>query len=232
MGFVQRICFFAGLLLILVASLIELGSAGQFGHTGGGNMPRPGLGIPYLASLDLLMVYTLVLLSLDELGPIRAVLARVQGVVTFILCLLGLLVMIAMIFLALSLITLMVSMFVAVPFGTIAYLAIWGNFETGQAHRLLSVVMTFKLFGAGLLLFSRPLFLKNIGFVLLLATTLVCTLLLGILHSWFPRILVSITDSLGAIVIGILAAIWLIVFLIGAIPAIVNAIRSVVPKPS
>lgn len=230
---IRRIAFFAGLSAILLAILFELGSIGQLGHNAGlPDMPRPGVGITYLAGLDLLMLYTLILLSLNELGPLRGLLARVQGVVTFILSLIGLLTMIVMIFVALSLITLMVSMLVAVPFGTIAYLAIWGDFETGKAHVLLATVMLFKLIGAGLLLFSRPFFLKNLGFVLLLATTLLGTLLLEILQSWFPVFLVSITDAIGAVIIGVLAAIWLVVFLIGAIPAIINAIRSLVPRTS
>jgi hypothetical protein len=230
---IKRILFFGGMFTILIAILFELGSIGQFGQNYGlQNMPRPGIGIPYLASLDLLMLYTLVLLSLDELGPLRGLLARAQGMVTFILSLLGLLAMIVMIFSALSLIILMVSMFVAVPFGTLAYLLIWGHFATGAAHLLLAFVMLLKLAGTTFLLLSRPLFLKNFGFLLLLATTLLATLLLQILQSWFPTILVSITDAVGALVIGILAATWLIVFLIGSIPAIINSLRSLATKPS
>ena len=231
MELTRRILFFLGMFAIVIAVLFELGSVGQLGAQTMHDMPRPGIGISYLAALDLLLMYTLLLLSVNELGPLRAVLARVQGLVTFILSLLGLLATLVMIYAALELIILMVSLLVAVPFGTLAYLAIWGDFDTGKGHALLAAVMLFKLVGAGLLLCARPLFLKNLGFLLLLTTSLVATLLLMILMSWFPGLLVSITDAIGALVIGVLAAVWLVVFLIGAIPAIVNALRSVARAP-
>ncbi|WP_431267340.1 hypothetical protein [Dankookia sp. P2] len=217
---------------MLLAILLEFGSAGQLGPVGDGNAPRSGIGIPYLAVLDLLLLYTLLLLSLDLLGPLRALIARVQGVATFLLSLLGLLAVVVMIFLALNLIVLMVTLLLALPFGPVAYLAVWGHFKAGAAQKVLAMAMLFKLVGVGLLLFGRPLLLKNLGFVLMIATTLGCTFLLSILVSWPPVLLVSITDAIGAIVIAILAAVWLVVFLVGAIPAMIRALRSLLPSAS
>jgi len=233
MGALQRGLFLLGGVLIIFAILVEFGSMAVLGQTGSAagipaGMPRPGIGIPYLAVLDLLLLYTLLFFAVDFLPPLRPLVARVQGMVTLVLSLLGLIAMIVMIFLALQLLLLMVSLLVAVPFGTILYLAVWGHFDTHDAAVLLSAVMSLKLSAIVLLLISRPLFLKNIGFMLMIGTSMLCTLVLEILQSWFPFFLVSITDALGGLVIGILTAVWLVVFLIGSLPAILNAIRSVV----
>jgi hypothetical protein len=55
------------------------------------------------------------------------------------------------------------------------------------------------------------------------------TFLLGFLHALPPSFLVSITDAVGGIVAGILAALWMIVFIFGALGAIIRAIRSLLP---
>ncbi len=212
--------FIAALILLVLTVLVELGSASlqQF------DLPTPGLGVNYLALLDGLLLFTLALIGISLLLPERLH-GRVQGVVTFVFALLMLLGAIALIFIAVQLLTLMVALLMAVPFGTAIYTATYGSFEVGAARGALGILMTLKLAFAVLLLFAHQRFLQNKGLVLIILSSLLANIILSFLHSIVPRLLVSITDAVGAIVVGILAAIWALVFLIGAIPAIVKALR-------
>ena len=126
----------------------------------------------------------------------------------------------------------MVSLFLAVPFGTLAYLALWGFFPVGEAAVLLGLVLLLKLVWAGMLVLAQPRFLQNKGLVLLILTTLLCTVVLEFLHNLVPVILVSIVDDVAALVFAIIAIIWGLVLLIGSIPAIVKAIRVTAALPA
>ena len=76
----------------------------------------------------------------------------------------------------------------------------------------------------GLLLDAHPRFLQNKGLVLLFLTSLLGGLIVSFLHGFVPVILVSITDGVAAIIIAILAIIWCIFFLIGAIVSIFRSV--------
>lgn len=217
--------FIAAVIVMLVVVLTELGSMALLGNVGASpdELPTPGLGIPYLALLDGLILFTVGLMGLSLLLPER-VHGRLQGIATFIVSLLLLILAIAMIFVAIGLLMLMVSLLLAVPFGTIAYLAAYADFKVGAAQITLGSLMTFKIAFAVLLVLAHQRFLENKGLVLIVLTSLLANVIIAFLHA-FPRFLVSITDGIGAIIIGILAAIWAIVFLIGSIPAVIKALR-------
>ena len=110
------------------------------------------------------------------------------------------------------------------PFGTIAYLIIFGNFDRSGAAIALSLIMTLKLFFAGCLVLAHQRFLQNRGLVVLILTSLLATLIIGFLHGLVPAFLVSITDAIAAIVVGILALVWAIWFLLRSIPAVAKAV--------
>jgi hypothetical protein len=188
------------------------------------NPPTPGLGIPYLALVDGLLLLTLGLMGASLLIPER-VHGQVQGVVSLVGAIVALLAGIAMLFGALGLLLLMVSLFTAVPFGTIAYLAIWGFFNRGGASATLGLLMTFKVAAAICLALAHPRFLQNKGLVLLVLTSLLAGAIVSILHGWVPLILVSITDAIGAIVVAILGLIWAVVLLIGALVSIFRVLK-------
>jgi hypothetical protein len=223
--------FLLGGFFLLLAVLIEAGATALLGpasNVAGGELGRPGLGISYLALLDAVLVYTLATIASDFIAPLRAVLGRLQALVTFVLALVGLLATIVLLIIAFILLTLMVTLLLAVPFGTLAYLAAWGHFATGEARVLLSLLMSLKIAGVLAAVLSSPSLLKNKALVLLIGSSLGCTFLLGFLHALPPGILVSITDTVGALIAGVLAAIWMLVFLVGAIPGLVRAVRSTV----
>jgi len=185
--------------------------------------PRPGIGIASLIALDILVLFTMALV-VSPFVISHQVTGRMQGIVTLIVAILLLITTFTALIKAIGLTLLMAGLFVATPFGTVAYLLTWGFFDTGGAAVTLGILLLLKLGLCACLLLANQRFAKNKGLVLVLITTLVATLLLQFLHGFVPGVLVSITDGIGAILILILALIWLIFMLIGSVISIVKAI--------
>jgi len=229
MDSLRKPLFIVAIILFILAILLELGSAFYIDANAAGanqyaDMPTPGLGIRYLALLDGLVLLTIGIITAPLLIPARIV-GRIQGVISFVVSLLLLLGAIFLIIVAFGLLILMLSLFMAVPFGTVIYLARYADFDTGGAAATLAAIMTLKLAFAGFLVFSQQRFLQNKGLVLIILCSLVATIIISFLHGIVPGFLVSITDGIGAIVVAILAAIWALIYLIGSIPAIIKAVR-------
>ncbi len=188
------------------------------------NVDRPGKGIPALGVLDGLLFFTVVLFGLALIVPER-IFGRLQGVISLVVSFLLLLVAIFLTLESLVLVFVMIGLLLAAPFGTIAYLAIWGSFEVGAAEATLGVLLLLKIAFGVCLVLAHPRFLQNKGLVLLTLTSLVANVVVSFLIGFPPRILASITDVVGAIVVAILAAIWAIFFLLFAIVSIVRVLR-------
>ena len=224
----RKSLFVVALALIVLVVGIELGSgvilnaAKSTGATV--ESKTPGMGIRYLALVDGLLLLALVMVG-SGMVLNRGALAKVQGIGIFIFSLLFLLACIALIFVAFTLLMLMVGLLMAVPFGTIIYMAKWGFFPKGAAAVTLSFIMTLKLISAGCLVFAHQRFLKMKALILLFVTAIVATFLISFLHAFVPVPLVAILDALGALIVGVLGAIWAVVFLIGSIPAVIKALR-------
>lgn len=219
-----RIPFFcASVVCLVIVFAIELG-AQFFLSADKGSLATPGLGIMYLAWLDCLLLFTILLMGTALIVPDR-IHGRIQGIITFIVALLTLLGTLVAIFTAFGLLMLMVSLLLAVPFGTAVYFAEFADFKVGAAATTLAFIMIFKIAFAIFLLLAHQRFLQNKGLVLLTATSLVATILLGFLHGIAPPFLAYITDDIGALISAILAAIWALFFLIGSIPAVIKALR-------
>lgn len=184
----------------------------------------PGLAIPYLALLDGLVVFTVGLIATSLFIPQR-VQARAQGCVTLIVALLFILAAIVLIFTAFGKLMFMVSLFLSVPFGTITYLAVFGFFDRGGANSALSLLMVFKIGFAICLIAAQQRFMQNIGLMLIILTSILGNIIIGFLHGFVPGFLVSISDAIAAIIVAILAVIWAIFLLVGALPAIIRALR-------
>jgi hypothetical protein len=220
-----RLPFF--IVAVICFILVVVGEAGALAHR---LIPLkdpgtpPGLGVPYLMLLDSLLLFIVVLMALPLLLPDR-VHAKLQGIATLIVSFLSLLGGILLIFVALALLMLMVSLVLAAPFGTLAYLAIYGHFSTGLAQGILSLLLLFKLVGAVCLVLAQQRFLQNKGLVLLIITSLIGNLVISFLHALVPTPLVSITDAVAAIIVAILAVIWALLLLIGSLPAIFKAVN-------
>ena len=122
--------------------------------------------------------------------------------------------------------TVMVSLFLAAPFGTLAYLAIFGFFDiwasgaAARAHHVLPARGDRVPASSP----SRACSATSGSSSSLLLTVLL-TLLTMLLHSIVPIILVSITDALAALIIAIVGAIWGLLMLIGGIISLVKQLN-------
>ena len=233
--------FFVAVAAMTLVVLLELGTrfllgghdvgstiSGQAATVGvgvpsGGSSP-PGIGISYLALVDGIALFTMILMGLGLVVHPK-ILGRVQSIATFIFAFLLIFGALVLLIVAIVEVILMVTLLFAFPFGTIAYLIIWGSFPRGEAAVILSLLMFLKIVYGVFLLLAQPRFLQNKGLVLLMLTSLICNIVCAFLHGLVPGILVSITDALAAIVFSIVAIIWALVLLIGSIPGIIRALQ-------
>src|SRR5437016_8218920 len=91
----------------------------------GGVTTPPGRAIGYLALVDGIVLFTVALMGAGLLLPDR-IHGRLQGVVTLIFSILLILAALALLVIAIAQLVLMVTLLLAIPFGAIAYLIIWG----------------------------------------------------------------------------------------------------------
>ena len=124
-----------------------------------------------------------------------------------------------------DLLILMISLLLAIPFGTIICLILYGSFNRAGADIALSLIMLLKLGFAVSLFFAQQRILQSKGLVLLVLTSLLATVIVSFLLGIVPEFLVSITDAIAAIIVGILTVIWGIILLIGSGVSIVKVIR-------
>jgi hypothetical protein len=247
-GELRKPFFVVAIVAIALVVLVELGSALLIGGGDAGDalteqarglgvevsnvsgvQEPPGRGIPYLVLIDVILLYTVLLMGIGLVLPDRLH-GRVQGAATLIGSIILIIVAFLMLIIAFIELLVMLALVAAAPFGTLAYLAIWGFFPRGDAAVVLSLLMFLKLAFCAFLVLAHQRFLQNKGLVLLILTSLLCTLIVAFLHGLVPVILVSIVDDLAAIVFAIVAIIWGIVLLIGSIPAVVKAIRVTVTE--
>lgn len=234
--------FVLALLLILVVVLLEIGSSRVLGgDAAAGAFVResstyvedppdanadepPGRAIAHLALVDgLLLLSTLLVAASLVLSP--RLLGRVQGVGTLIASILLVIAAVVMTIIAFVELLVMVALFMAPPFGTVAYLAMWGFFPRGDALALLGLLLFLKLcFGACLVL-AHERFLAIKSLVLLVLTSLLLNVVIAFLHGLVPIVVVSIVDDIAALVVGIVGIVWALILLVGSIPAIASAVR-------
>ena len=126
---------------------------------------------------------------------------------------------------AIGLLMLLIGLLLALPFGPIAYAAMgYATFPTGAAATTLGLLMTGKLIASGALVMAHQRFLQNKGLILLIATSLLATIIVSFLHGMVPGFLVSVTDLIAALIVVILAAVWVIVSLVFSIIAVIKAV--------
>ena len=221
---IRKPFFVLALVLVVLTVLLETGSVLLLGSTQVVSVPgmqqqADGWGVPSIVLVDALLVLTLGLMGLQFLLS-QALHGRTQGLVTLVVSVLVLLGALALIFTGLQALGVMLSLLLAPPFGTVAYLAVWGHFDRSAASQVLAMLLLLKL-GCGVcLLLAHPRFLLLKGLVLLWGTSVVAGLLVAFLHGMVPGPLVSITDLVGAIVVAVVGLLW-------AIHAVVASLRSV-----
>jgi hypothetical protein len=241
---IKVIFFVVGLVFGALAVGLEIGAhaltggapaaadfATQAAHLAPGITPTgtvvkpPGIGISYLALVDGLLLFVLALEGLSVIVSQQRA-ARIQGIVTLIVSLIWVIVSAVLALVALGLLLLMIGLFLAVPFGTIVYLAKWGFFPVAESAAILSLILLLKLIWGGALVVANPRFLVVKSLVIWFLLSLVLQLVLSFLHGLLPVPVISIGDALWAIVTAVVALVWALITLIGAIPAVFKAAHS------
>lgn len=211
------------LALFATAFAIEAGSRLWIRTEGAGSLARPGLGIPSLAALDLLVVLTMIVTTLNAIGAPAGIVGRIQGVVGVIVSFLGCLGSLVLLFVTIALLMLMIGLLMAAPFGTMVYIAVYGHFHKPAAT--LAAIVLLKLAGVFCLVLGSEQVLKSKLLVLLFVCSIGLTIVLSFLHGFPPGVLASITDAIGAIIAFVVAIIWAIIYLIAGIISVVRTFR-------
>src|SRR5581483_2830129 len=132
--------FALAVILIAMALLLEAGSRLALNPTpkAGSELGAtpPGYGVPYMALLDGLVLFTAILMGTSLLLP-DAVQGRLQGILTLIVSLVVLIGSIVLIIVALVLLALMVCLLLAIPFGTVVYMALYSHFDRSGSQAVL-----------------------------------------------------------------------------------------------
>src|ERR1017187_7163255 len=140
--------FVIALIAIGLTVLVELSSIALVSNVSSAantlNVSISGQAIPSMSVLDGLIFYAMLVMAIALLLPERFQ-SKIQGIATIIVALILLLACIVRIVVDLQLLFLMIGLLLAVPFGTIAYLVIWGHFDTGSARVALSLIMFLKI---------------------------------------------------------------------------------------
>ena len=227
-----RTPFLVGALLCAGTVLVIDGSGAQIagwiapftGRFAPGLDSPPGRGVPALALIDTLVLLAVSLLVAPLVIPPR-VHAKGQAVVTVIVGVLTALAALQAAFAALAKMLMMIAILLAFPFGTIVYMIKFASFDRSGASAILAVGWTLKIAIAVLLVLAHQRFVRQIGLLLLLGTSLVLGFVVGFLLAFPPGFLAAITDCIAAIVAAIGAIIWGLVLAIGALPGAIKALR-------
>ena len=183
----------------------------------------PGYGVPYLVVLDTIFAFTLASMASGLIIP-QSVQAQGQGYVTCLVALATLFGGIVMIFTALAALITMIALLLAIPFGTIIYLIVYGSFDTSTANAILAFVMGLKILSIICILLAHQGFIQRIGLLLLVLSSLVVNIIVTFLLGFPPGFLVSIADAIAGIVVALCGVIWSIPLLIAAIIAMIKVL--------
>ena len=218
--------FVTAVICICLAMTVELGLLALWPSLvqSRGDYANPGFGVPFLACIDVLLVFTMLSLTVGLFAP--GAQGRAQPIATLVIALPALFAVFAALMVALAALFLMLALLLATPFGTMAYLAAFAGFPTGTAATSLAGITSLKIAYLICLVLAHQRFLENKTLMLLSGTSLLATWLTGLLHAIVPRFLASITDAIAAIITGILGLVWLLILLIMALPGIVRLMRS------
>ena len=187
------------------------------------NGKPPGLAIPTLINLDTFVLFTLILFCLPLVVK-PSVIAQTQGVATVIISIVVLIWSVIGLLKCLVELFIMIGLLLAIPFGTILYMILFADFDVKPAAAILSTLMFLKIVLAVCLPIAHERFLRNIGVILLLATSFIAMIVISFLHSFLPIFLTSITDAIAGIIVCVLAIIWAIILLIGGIIGVVKVL--------
>lgn len=100
-------------------------------------------------------------MALDPVPLWQKIAPRLLGIATLIVMIVNFILTLIAVFAALQLLLLIISLLLATPFGTLTYLALWGDFDTDASRKVLALAMLLQVVGAILVLVVNPSLLKN-----------------------------------------------------------------------
>lgn len=183
-----------------------------------------GFGVASLQFVDGFLLYTLALMALGLILP-DYIQAKVQGVLSVIFAILLILFTIPQLLLVLAKLITMVALFLSFPFGTIAYLIIYGSFPRSAASAVLGFLFFLRLIFGVLLLLAHQRFIENKGLVIYLLVSFIASTIIAFLYGIVPGILVSITDAIAAIVVMIIGIILALILGLLSLLSIILALK-------
>ena len=185
----------------------------------------PGLAILYTALLDGLVLLALARNATDPfLSSVSAITVRVLNAVFFVAGLVDTVLCVIMALLAFAALITMLSLLLAVPFGTIAYLIAFGFFATGTAVGILTALFVLKLIAVVLVLVAGQV--SNRRLLVLLLCSLLASFLVSFLLGFPPNFLVSIFDALAAIIVAIIALLFALPMLISGLFNVIKGLHA------
>jgi len=185
---------------------------------------NPGLGIKALALLDGFILYAWsVKMFSPLLNPgIQIPLVKISD---FIVAIVLLLTGIAVAFAAIAFITFLISLLLAIPFGTIAYMAAFSSFKTGASAATLGLLMSLKTaFVICIVISEQNLFKYYRSLIIVILCSFLTNIIVSVLHSFPPQFLVSITDAIAALIVTIIGLIWILISLIPAAVGVISVV--------
>ncbi len=202
--------------------------ANEISRLKGGSLS--GFGVRSLQYVDGLLLFGIVLIALTLFLPrfIRRYEyyhARLQGLVTLIFDIFIILAGVSLLLQALVKLLLMIALLLSFPFGTLAYLAIYGDFPRAAMIAVLSTIFFLKLLFGLLMLLAHQDFIKNLGLVLYVLGSFIANLIVTLLYTIVPGILASITDAIAAIVVVIVGIILAAVMIVFAVQSLILALK-------
>lgn len=217
--------YIVAVIFMVVAIVIELAAAEPLARLVNRAEPgTPGIAIEYLAIWDAIIVYSLAWDLLEQLS--KRITALIEGGVTLVVAIIGLITAFGLAIGAFALLMVMISLLLSVPFGTIAYIAAWGDFATEAAAATLTLVMLLKILFFIFLLLAQQRFLQLKGRVLLIAVSIGLTWVIAFVHAFLPGFLVAIGDAALALVIAVIGLIWILLLALFSLRDIFRAILS------
>lgn len=183
-----------------------------------------GYGVTALHYVDATLLFTLALMTLGLLVG-EAVQAKIQGLLTLLFAIgLTLLAVITALAVWGKLLT-MVTLLLAFPFGTLTYLAVYGDFAVGAVGATLNLLLALKIGFVLLLLLAHQGFVKNLGLVIFVLVAFVANIGVSLIFGLVPGILGSIADAVAALVAIALSVILALVLAGGGVVSLVTALK-------
>jgi hypothetical protein len=209
-------------ILIAIIVGLEAGSLFFFKLKFDGDLSEPSLGIMNLILVDGILLYSWSTIRIGTFLPEKFFTPAIK-ICNFIFFIAMLTLSFLMILKAVSLLMLMISLLLAAPFGTIAYMFKYAGFQTKPAMAILGMLFALKLsFTASLVVGEKRLFEDYRTFLLLLLFSFISHFLINFLHAIVPGFLVSITDAIGAVVVAVIAIIWLLYLFLGSLWSVIT----------